>query len=114
MDYDPQFPDRPRHPDFDLLSAVVIDLDGNIARNGRYAAAREVTGRSKEKFNPFFDIVDTLSVGYMAKQRVALALKHFAEGKLDASSLDEVMQASWMEAFAAGVRFQQEGGHHSK
>ena len=28
MTYDPNFPDRPQHPDFDVLSQAVIRTDG--------------------------------------------------------------------------------------
>jgi hypothetical protein len=107
---DPRFPRRPTHKDFARLSEVVFNLDGQADKNPRRQAAMEATGQ-KIKYNPFLGIVDPTSLTYMAEQRVGIGLKHFAEGKLPATNLQEVMQAMWMEAFAVGVEFQKAGGH---
>jgi hypothetical protein len=88
--HDPRFPDRPSHPDFWRLVSVVNQIDG---------AATE-GGKSVEEI--YADIADLPSVLYMAEQR-GLRI-----------GVDRVpAQILWLDAFAAGVRFTQAGGHRS-
>lgn len=78
---DPNFPDRPDHPDFWLMAEVVQDLD-NAADDG-LSADRIVAD------------LDMTSVAYMAEQR---ALRAQAGGMVPA--------ALWFDAFVMGVMFQ--------
>lgn len=108
---DPRYPDRPNTKDMERLSNVVWNLDGQADKNPRRLSAQETTGH-RVRYNPFLHIIDPLTVAYMAKQRVALGLQHFADGKMpEGTDLKQVMEAMWMEAFAAGVEFQKAGGH---
>lgn len=80
---DPRFPGRPNHPDFWRLSSAVLKLDGQST--------------DKEFPEIMAPLVDVASLTYMATNRVSRFPVHPA--------------AVWMDGFAAGVVFQQEGGH---
>jgi hypothetical protein len=91
------FPQRPDHPDFWMLSRIVIDLDK----------------RAEAPDMPFADmiaaVVDIRSVMYMASQRALRAAgpvvpTRFHHGKL---------QAAWVDGFMTGARYQAEKDRQS-
>lgn len=88
---DPRFPDRPDSKDFWRLSDVAIEIDRK-AESGM--AAPDIMA----------DLVDMQAVMYLVENRLNLARK-----QLD---LNIIMgQAAWMDGFAIGLMFQQQGGH---
>jgi hypothetical protein len=89
---DPDFPDRPQHPDFHRLMGVVAYLDGEATEGGRDSL--QVAG----------EVVDVDSLVYMALQRArrAAALTGLPE---------QVLAAVYLDGFVAGARFESEGGH---
>lgn len=85
------YPERPNHPDFWVLSRIIIDQD-----------------KRAEGPMPLEDMVaqvaDVRSVSYMASQR---ALR--AAGPIVATRYAHArLQAVWMDAFLAGATFQAE------
>lgn len=102
---DPSYPDRPQHPDFWRMVSVVNKLDGEAVEGGLKTA--EILA----------DIVDTDSLTYMATQRTLRLRGHLqrTDPRLRAAMENPVtaaaMAALWLDAFAAGVLFQNEGGH---
>ena len=88
---DPRFPDRPNTADFWRLSEAVLRNDGDATEGGR--SAEQIYSD---------EIADLRSVLYMAKARAAMM------------GLPAISGATlWLDAFAAGVRFQQAGGHRA-
>lgn len=92
---DPRFPGRPQHPDFWRISNVVLELDGHASEG---VSMSEIVAK----------LIDEQSLTYMAEQR-ALWAKHNLPGLTMAAP--PALAAIWLTAFAAGIRFQQEGGH---
>ena len=89
---DPDFPDRPQHPDFHRLMEAVNYLDGETTEGGRDA------------FEVASEVIDVESLVYMAVQR--------ARRVSGVTGLPEVPLASlYLDAFVTGVRVQQHGGH---
>jgi hypothetical protein len=88
---DPNFPNRPDHPDFWLISQALIDTDA-LADSGQ--STPDITGR----------IVDTDSLIYAAEQRVRLII---GKGHLNPSTRIMIaMNALWLDAFVAGTQYQ--------
>jgi len=85
-DYDPQFPDRPLHPDFKMLSQMVIELDGKSDDPGWVI---DHAG------------IDPSSLLYMARQRAL-----HADRLMDKSgSESERLAAAWVDGFILAVSF---------
>lgn len=92
---DPRFPKRPTHPDFWRISEVVLQHDGE-ADEGNQSMGEIVK-----------DTVDLESLTYFAMQRAGMTCQR--SGLPDA--LVPVLGSVWLDAFMAGARFQQRGGH---
>ena len=90
MARDPRFPYRPDHPDFWLLSEAV---KGNDARADAGIDLRAILAT----------YADPASVTYMAEARI----QRFGAQLSLTSSTRLALQAAWLDAFTAGVRFQQ-------
>lgn len=94
---DPNFPDRPQHPDFWKMAAVIKQNDrisdlGTEHRSGLAATIQ----------------VDVESLGYMAKNRAMRAqelLSHRDDG-VPIPERDRLIMM-WIDAFTAGMRFAQ-------
>lgn len=93
---DPRFPDRPTHPDFWRISEVVLQNDGQ---------ATESPKRSMEDI--VRDTVDPESLSYFAMQRAGT----YCQAMGLPESLVPVLGSLWLDAFVAGARYQQRGGH---
>lgn len=89
---DPQFPERPQHPDFHRLMDAVNYLDGESSEGNR--PAHEVAA----------ELIDVDSLDYMAMQRAKMM------SRLTGVPV-HVLASIWMDSFCAGVKFQQAGGH---
>jgi len=88
MKPDPNFPDRPTHPDFDKLSKVIIGLD-LLAKQG-------------QGFDEIMvDAVDPASLLYMMDQRIRRAM-------LSSASASEIVMAIYLDAFALGYHYAKE------
>ena len=92
---DPRFPKRPTHPDFWRISEVVLQNDGN-ADEGKKPLEDIVK-----------DTVDVESLTYFAMQRAGMTCQKAGLPE----SLAPVLGSVWLDAFMAGARFQQRGGH---
>lgn len=93
---DPRFPDRPETKDFKRLSMVVV---ANDAKADRGVEIPEIVG----------EVIDLASVLYMAEHRVQwMATQH---GITPSPSLWSAYVALWLDAFTAGAKFQEAGGH---
>jgi hypothetical protein len=92
---DPRFPGRPTHPDFWRISEVVLQNDGDS------------TEGSKSMEEIVKDTVDLESLTYFAMQRGGKACQ---QARLP-EALAPVLGSVWMDAFLAGARYQQRGGH---
>lgn len=97
---DPRFPDRPPHPDFWRLSQAVLQNDANATESESLVVA-------------ISDLVDTDSVTYMALGRAARAvdLLGIPRGSATWNVFRTAMAAQFIDGVAAGVRYQQAGGH---
>lgn len=87
----PQFPDRPFHPDFWLLSEIARTHD-SAAEGGQNPV--EIAG------------ADEGSLLYLARNRIGMLLQHTG-GRLDETSL----LAVYLDGFATGKAFAERGGH---
>lgn len=97
---DPNFPDRPDHPDFWRLAAAVQDSDHEAD-----------SGQSVEDILARF--ADPASVRYMATQRAMRAMVALGN-RATAKEVDAIIQSTWLDAFTAGLRFQaQTAAQHS-
>lgn len=88
------FPNRPKHPDFHKLAAIVrrMDADADEHMNATFVLS---------------PIIDMATVVYVAEQRVLRA-----QIAARTSDMDRRVQAIsiWMDGFAAGARWQQGKG----
>lgn len=91
---DPQHPDRPQHPDYWRLVDAVNYFDGESNEGG------------KELDEVLVGFVDPDSATYMAIQR-ALRVNRVT------GVPTQPLASMWLDAFVAGVKFQQDGGHQS-
>jgi len=92
---DPEFPDRPTHPDFARLSAAVTEMD------------RRSDEAEKDVTPPQLIGVDAEALAYMARMRTGIALSSL----LVALMPTEIqMQGAWCDGFAAGIVYQKRGG----
>jgi hypothetical protein len=92
---DPRFPKRPTHPDFWRISEVVLQHDGG-ADEGKKPLEEIVK-----------DTVDLESLTYFAMQRAGMSCQKMGLPE----ALVPVLASVWLDAFLAGARFQQRGGH---
>lgn len=97
---------RPKHPDFWRISETLLDHDAELGPNA---------GPSTEEKDKIWEervarVVDPESVRYAAMNRVFLV-----KGRRPASQEEARQWASqmamWIDAFVAGARYQQRGGH---
>lgn len=109
MEADPQFPNRPTHPDFDKLSAIAIEND-----------ARTDEVQSEDEFEEFVgEYVDIDSLQYVAMNRAGMLVQQKSEDT--GLSPDKQAQvnmarlaaagAGIIDGFMLGVKFAQAGGH---
>lgn len=89
---DPNYPERPNHPDFWVLSRIIIDQDKRA--EGHAVPFEEMIAR----------VVDVKSVTYMASQRALRAAGAVVPSRYTLARL----QAVWLDAFLAGAAYQAE------
>lgn len=82
-----QFPERPDHPDFWMMSQIITDQDNRA------------TSHADSFESLIAEVVDVQSLIYMASQR-ALRARILTTG-----SFEEKMISMWIDAFVAGVEF---------
>jgi hypothetical protein len=85
---DPRYPNRPEHPDFWLLSQVLIDNDA-VADSGE--SFEDIMAR----------YIDVESVAYAVNQRALRAV-----GPMATNAVRAKYGAVWLDGFLAGVRYQ--------
>lgn len=85
---DPQFPYRPQHPDFHRLMDVVNDAVGESNEGG--CGVDQIAS----------EVIDAGSLAYMALQRAKMASRVTGVPV-------HVLASVWMDAFYAGVKFEQ-------
>lgn len=101
---DEDFPSRPDHLHFDILSALIITLDGEADDAGKDFDLEAVTAR----------YVDPKSLGYLAMQRAIRALEITTSTEALAKTSEMIkLAAVYHEAFIVGCRFQQTKGKTS-
>lgn len=91
---DPQFPDRPDHPDFWRLSAAVQEAD-RLSETEGFGVAMQVDARS---------------AGYMAGQRWLRAKNQLSNEEIGLEGEEAERDRAvilWLDGMTAGVRFQQ-------
>lgn len=94
---DDRFPDRPQHPDFWRISEVVLQHDGDAVE----------AGRSMEEIVK--DTVDLESLTYFAMQRAGTYCQAMGLPK----DFETLVGSVWMDAFMAGARYEERGGHQA-
>jgi hypothetical protein len=92
---DPRFPERPTRPDFWRMSEIILQQDGDATEGGQ--SVEEIVKET----------VDMQSLAYFAMQRAGKQLQNAGLPE----ALKPVLAATWMDAFLAGARFEQRGGH---
>jgi hypothetical protein len=95
---DQEFPNRPDHLDFDLLSALIIDLDAEAEEAGENFDLEAIVSR----------YIDPKSLAYLALQRSfrALGISTSIEVKKHQDQLMKLASV-YHEAFVMGCRFTQ-------
>lgn len=84
-----RFPRRPTHPDFWVLSRIIIDQDNRA--EGHAVPFEELISQ----------VVDAQSVIYMASQRAMRARMLLTSGPIERR-----LTSLWLDAFMAGAAFQ--------
>lgn len=108
-------PGRPNHPDFWRLAEGVMRNDSMGDENPRVQSSRVATGRGPQRtHNPMDDIVDFDSINYMMDQRIARFLHFIGEGKIPKDPLEQSLKALYLDAWMAGYRFHESGGHRAR
>lgn len=93
---DPRFPDRPTHPDFWRLSEIVTQNDGDATEGGK--STFEILGIDEESFM------------YFLEQRLGTVTQAAHVADLG-PRMHRFVQAVYIDAFAAGKKFAERGGH---
>lgn len=95
---DPNFPDRPQHPDFWRLSQTALQLDGAVSEGGRDA----------EDVNN--DVVDHQSLMYLSACRMGIMLDELVASSrvLD---LHALLATAYAGGLVHGISFEKAGGH---
>lgn len=88
MTVDPEFPDRPQHPDFWAMSRAVVSIDKEVD-GGK--TVEQVLNEAR---------IDTDSLVYMARQRALRMAQAFPNP--DAELLARLASV-WIDAFLAGL-----------
>ncbi len=97
-----QFPLRPTHPDFERLVEVVNEVE-------RLKADKPVDAKKV-----YDQVVDTVSVSYLAANRMGMNLPDdFPRGLRDhiRREVHEMMTNAWVEGVFFGIKFAELGGH---
>lgn len=104
----PEFPHRPDHPDFDILSALITGLDGEVDR-----AAAE--GRRFDLGDFVAQYIDPKSLAYLAMQRAIRLMNAYSSADI-LERREEMFRLATMyhEGFVMGTRFQQTKASASK
>lgn len=103
---DPDYPNRPSHPDFARIVEVVLELDG-----GAEGKSPGVAGGGDSYIEQMISsAIDPDSLSYMATQRALRAHLFGVAGS------DPVLRGSalYLEAFVAGYRFRDRYGTRGK
>ena len=90
MTVDPEFPNRPQHPDFWAMSRSVVERDRAVDESGDL-------GKVLDEAN-----VDTDSLLYMARQRALRMIQNTPTPETD-EELMVSMASLWMDAFLVGL-----------
>lgn len=101
---DPDFPDRPQHPDFWRLSEIILKQDGRVED----IASRE----DAEAFVPRMiqEQIDQNSLEYMSMMRAHRMVAALREARLP--FIPEVaMTSMFLQGVLVGIEFQKAGGH---
>lgn len=93
--------DRPDHPDFWRISEILLTNDGAI---------EAAVDKEREWLDRAGAVVDVESVAYMATQR---ANRLFGPPAPASAALHTAVAALVIDAFVAGVMFEQRGGHQA-
>lgn len=93
---DPRYPKRPNHPDFWLISEVLVSQDASADQ--RVEPFEDMVGR----------FVDIDSLQYAAEEQTHMMVQRADRGKLvyTASEVKLRMVSIFMGAFVHGIRFQ--------
>ena len=97
---------RPDHPDFWRISEVVLGMDAEFDPMDPPEGDRDALWKARVE-----EVVDASSVMYMASQRVMRAFG--PPGDLDEARRQATIVALYIDAFIAGAKFQQAGGHQA-
>ena len=97
---DPDFPERPTHPDFARLSHAVTHMDDSADKHA-----------GTEELIPDFTGVDKDSLMYMLLQRDVRHKRASKEAALAGSIAPTAMPVAWLDGFMLGVEFARRGGH---
>lgn len=95
-----QFPNRPKHPDFALLSEVALDCDAIADADPTLSGAADLIGR----------VADGESVAYMAVQRATMAaeqdrLSSVVPSRTAALRRRHMVAGAWADGFVIGSGF---------
>lgn len=93
---DPDFPDRPSHPDFWRLSETAMKLDGQSLEGG--VSPRVIT----------LDYVDLESAVYHAEQRTGILMQ--ALGFQLSKELELFVTSIYVSGIVHGIAFEKAGG----
>lgn len=96
---DPRFPARPQSRDYWRIIEVVAQQDGRSTEGGPHL--QQVVA----------DIVDERALTYVGLNRAMMAQDGL--GLRPDDRLTQMLAAVWIDAFTAGIRFEQAGGHQA-
>lgn len=92
---DPDFPDRPTHPDFGRLSAAVRAVDASVEGKNEHVSPPDAIG------------IDADSLRYLLRNRLGRPEIVMASHLF---GLEVAQQAAWVDGFAVGIHYQTRGG----
>lgn len=97
---------RPDHPDFWRISEVILGMDAEFDPMNPPEGDRDALWKARVT-----EVVDVDSVMYMAAQRVLRAFGSPTFGGGVDVRMQATISALYIDAFIAGVKYQQAGGH---
>lgn len=102
--HDPNFPDRPQHPDFWRLSEIILKQDGRVEDITSLEDANDMIPRMIQ------EQIDQTSLEYMSMVRSHRMLDSLRKAGLPFYP-EVAMTSMFLQGVLVGIEFQKAGGH---
>lgn len=99
--FDPRLPDKPNHPDFNLLADLIRD---NYSMADEF---KDPVARQEKLEEVLADHVDPASLKYLAMNRAHVLARYPGRGSVFLKEdLEEIIASAYLDAVVLGIQFE--------